>query len=196
LHLTDIASEIRKDLDFLETDAKDVPERQRSMRAVFDQSWRLLSEHEREVFQALSVFRGGFTRRAAQHVTGASLRALKGLADKSLLHRTPLERYELHELLRQYADEKLKGSPGVAKAVRDRHRAFYCTFLRERETDLKGARQQAALAEIEAEIDNARSAWDWAIASKNETALEGAMGSLCLFYEWRARYQEGVGIVR
>ncbi len=65
----EIAAEIGQGLDFLETGLSDVPERQRSIRAVFDHSWDLLTEREREVFQQLSVFRGGFTRDAAQKIT-------------------------------------------------------------------------------------------------------------------------------
>src|SRR5690606_8111449 len=70
----EIAAEIQRSLDFLETGLRDVPERQRSIRAVFDHSWRLLDEREREVFAALSVFRRGFTREAAWEVCGAELR--------------------------------------------------------------------------------------------------------------------------
>jgi predicted ATPase len=79
----EIAAEIGKGLDFLESDLHDVPARQRSVRAVFDHSWHLLPERERKVFQALSVFRGGFTRHAAKQVVGGSLRGLRSLVNKS-----------------------------------------------------------------------------------------------------------------
>ena len=103
-------------LDFLEVEWHDVPERQRSMRAVFDYSWRLLSERERQVLAGLSVFRGGFTYPAVQQVAtvdgaAATLRDLMGLVNSSMLQRTPAGRYEVHELLRQYAEEKLRESP-------------------------------------------------------------------------------------
>jgi predicted ATPase len=117
----EIVAQIRSGLDFLETDLRGVPERQRSMRATFDHSWRLLTQREREVFQALSVFRGGFTQEAAQEVTGASLRTLLGLVNKSFLERTPTGRYQVHELLRQYAQEKLDQEPTASQAVHDRH---------------------------------------------------------------------------
>ena len=67
-----IAAEISRSLDFLETEERDVPARQRSMRAVFDHSRSLLAERDKEVLQGLSVFRGGFTSEAAAAVTGAS----------------------------------------------------------------------------------------------------------------------------
>ncbi|HSR29272.1 MAG TPA: protein kinase, partial [Anaerolineae bacterium] len=115
----EIEGEIAASLDFLETDLRDVPERQRSIQAVFDYSWNLLGERERAVFAGLSVFRGGFLREAAQAVTGATLRELKALVDKSLLHRTPTGRYEIHELLRQYGLEKLV-QRGELEALRQR----------------------------------------------------------------------------
>jgi predicted ATPase/class 3 adenylate cyclase len=85
LPVNEIASEIAKNLDFLETDVRDVPDRHRSLRAAFDYSWALLSPEERKTFLALSVFRGGFSREAAQAVTGGSLRGLSILVDKSLV---------------------------------------------------------------------------------------------------------------
>jgi predicted ATPase/DNA-binding SARP family transcriptional activator len=187
----EIAAEISKSLDFLETDWRDVPERQRSMRAVFDHSWNLLSEREREVFQYMSVFRGGFTRQAAQEITGASLRELMALVDRSLLYRTPSERYEVHELLRQYAAEKLDESPAASEAARDRHSAYYAAFLRQQWAGLMGAREQTALAEIGVESENARAAWDRATARGQVEQLAQAMDGLCYFYRHRGRYQEG-----
>ena len=192
----EIAAEIGQSLDFLETDLRDVPERQRSMRAVFDHSWRLLTEREREVFGGLSVFRGGFTRQAAQRVTGASLRELRALVNKSLLHRTPTGRYEVHELLRQYAAEKLDQSPAASEAVHDRHCAYYAAALQQWEAHLKGPRQQAALAEIEADSENARAAWNWAVERGHVEHIEQAIEGLCLFYDLRWRYQEGEAACR
>jgi predicted ATPase len=84
----EIAVEIERSLDVLATDLRDVPERQRSMRAIFEHSWKLLTERERDVLQRVSVFRGGFTRHAAREVTGATLRDLIALTHKSLLRRT------------------------------------------------------------------------------------------------------------
>jgi predicted ATPase len=187
----EIAVEISRSLDLLETDLRDAPERQRSMRATFDHSWNLLTARERAVMQALSVFRGSFTRDAAQYVTGSSLRRLRALVDKSLLHHMAAGRYEMHELLRQYAAEKLDESPVTSQAVRDRHCAYYTTALQQWGEDLKGPRQQAALAEMDAEIETARAAWDWAVERGRVEWLDQAIDGLCRFYEWRGRGQEG-----
>jgi predicted ATPase len=68
LSLSEILTEARQSLGFLQVEWRDVPERQRSMRAVFDASWQRLSEAEQVVFCQLSVFRGGFSREAASRV--------------------------------------------------------------------------------------------------------------------------------
>jgi predicted ATPase/DNA-binding SARP family transcriptional activator len=186
----EIADRIVEGLDFLETGWRDVPERHRSIRAIFDHSWRLLGEREAEVFQALSVFCGGFTEQAARQVAGATLQDLRALVDGSLLHRTPAGRYEIHELLRQYAAERLAASPEAAQAAHDGHSAYYAAALQRWAEDLKCARQLAALAEMDVEIDNARAAWDWAVAQGQVCSLDRALDGLAGFYDWRVRYGE------
>jgi predicted ATPase/class 3 adenylate cyclase len=192
----EIAVEIGQGIDLLETDLRDVPERQRSVRAVFDYTWNLLTGREREVFQQLSAFRGGFTREAAQHVAGASLRELMALTDKSLLHRAPTGRYEVHGLPLRYAEEKLDQEPAAGDAARDRHCAYYTAALQRWEADLKGPRQRAALGEMDVEIENARAAWEWAAGEGQVERLDQALEGLCLFYWRRSRLQEGEAACR
>ena len=123
LSCAEIADEIEGNIDFLATSMRDVPERHRSLRAAIDQSWRLLTDEQRSAFSRLSVFRGSFDRGAAVAVTGADLRLLSELVAKSLLRRPDFGRFELHELLRQYAAEQLApvtrrggGRPRAARA--------------------------------------------------------------------------------
>jgi predicted ATPase/DNA-binding CsgD family transcriptional regulator len=180
ISLEEIADEISRSFDFLATEMRDMPERQRSIRAVFLHSWNLLSETERAVFARLSIFRDGFTRSAAQTVTHASLRDLTGLANKSLLSRAPEGRYEIHDLLRQYAKEQLELS-GESENIRDAHSDYFASFLREREADLKGSRQLAALDEIDADFENVALAMDWAISRKHHEAVHRMIESLYWF---------------
>jgi tetratricopeptide (TPR) repeat protein len=186
----EIAEELGRGIDFLETDLRDMPARHRSMRAVLDASWRLLSSRQRMVLRALSVFRGGFTRTAAQATTQSSLRDLMGLTHKSLLWRTASGRYDLaHELLRQYATDKLEAS-GQGHAVRDAHCACYAQFLGERWADLQGRRQLAALDEIEADFENARAAWTWALDQRDFASVDRMLDSLDWFCVLRNRNLE------
>jgi predicted ATPase/predicted Ser/Thr protein kinase len=105
----EIANEIQQGIDFLADGIGQFPERQQSIHAVFDYSWRQMTEVEQNIFSKLSVFRGGFTRKAGQAITEASLQVLMTLVHKSLLRRNADSgRYEIHELLRQYGEEKLQ----------------------------------------------------------------------------------------
>ncbi|MGD9318296.1 MAG: BTAD domain-containing putative transcriptional regulator, partial [Anaerolineae bacterium] len=190
-----IASEIGQSLDFLGSDWLDLPARQRSLRAVFDHSWTLLGEHEQEILRTLSVFRSGFTSGAVQAVAGASLRGLRRLVNHCLLHYAPSGRYEIHELLRQYAAEKLEAS-GRADAASNAHSAYYTAALKQWGVDLKGPKQQEALADLEVEIENARTAWNWAAKNGKVARLAGALDGLCHFYEWQVRPEEGEAACR
>lgn len=122
----DILSEIQKSLDFLKTDAPHVPPRQRSIRAVFDATWRRLNAQERDLFAQLSIFQGGVTRTAVLEITGATLQTLSALVNKACLQFEPAHnRYYMHELLRQYGAEKLGGTQF---AVGSRMAHFYLTY--------------------------------------------------------------------
>jgi DNA-binding SARP family transcriptional activator/predicted ATPase len=191
-----IDEEIGRGLDFLEADWPDMPEQQRSIRAVFDRSWNLLGAREQEVFQALSVFTGGFTRAAAKQVSGASLVELRALVGKSLVQVTPSGRYQIHELLRQYAAERLNSLADAAADVRDRHCAYYTAALHRWETDFTGARQQAALIEAEAESENIRAAWTWAVKQAQLERLDRAMEGLEHFCWQSGRYREAEASLR
>lgn len=191
LTIAEIATEISASLDFLETDMRDVPERHRSLRAVFDSSWNLLNDSERDVFMKLSVFQGGFSRQAAQEITEASLRDLMALSNRSLLHRDPDGRYHTQRLLQQYAAEQLSQSPDAHFTVHDQHAATYAAMLHTHNQQMKGSDQQAALAEMQQEEDNLRAAWEWALGQGQTELLHRMVDALCRFYDWRGRYQEG-----
>jgi predicted ATPase/DNA-binding CsgD family transcriptional regulator len=187
----EIAGELARGLDILETPARNVPPRHRSMRAVFEHSWNLLSDSEREVFKKLSVFRGGFRKEAAQAIAGASLGVLSALVDKSLLRVDASGRYDLHELLRQYAEEKLTASPLETERVQDLHCAYYADFLHRGWAAVNGVKQKETLEEIETEIGNIRAGWAWAVRRQSETEIGKALDSLWFFYDTRGLFQEG-----
>jgi len=194
LSCQEIAAEIEANLDFLTTSLRNVPQRHQSLRAVFAQSWALLPGDGRVCFRKLAIFRGGFTRQAAQDVAGASLNALASLVDKSLLRHTPWDRYEMHELLRQYAEERLAAVPRESALIRDRHSQHYLRLLHRLEGQLKGSGQKAALETLSQELENVRLAWNWsALRGQIEPIREAALG-LFLFYDIRSRFQEGVGM--
>ncbi|MGB8648615.1 MAG: tetratricopeptide repeat protein [Anaerolineae bacterium] len=188
----EIAREIERGYGFLATAQRDVPDRQRSLRAVFEHSWQLLNPAVQGVFGRLSVFRGGFTAATAERIAGASLADLTALVDKSLLRRNAAGRYEFHEQVRHFAQDKLRDVAGMEALTRDRHGAYYAAFLAQRTVQVLGAGQQAALSEIGGEIDNVHAAWQWMVAQRRADWIESSFASLAYFYEVKGWFQEGV----
>ena len=140
-----------------------------------------MTEAEQDVFMKLSVFRGGFTREAAQTVAKANLRTLMSLMSKSLLRRdADSGRYELHELLRQYGTEKLRAADKMA-AVQDTQMHYYADFMQQRTPDIKGRRQLEGLHEIEVDFENVHVAWNRAVQHVNFDVLDRMMEGLALF---------------
>lgn len=189
LNPAEIAAEITSSLDVLESMKRDVPERHRSMRAVFESTWARLGGRERTYFAALSAFRGGFTLEAARTVAGASPKDLLRLVERSLLSRVKRGRFEAHELLRQFAAEQLSSTLQKEEVVRRRHSRYYCEFLQKREEDLKGSRSQEAESEITVELDNVRTAWTWAVENAVELVYQ-AQTAFLLYFERQGRRKE------
>jgi predicted ATPase/class 3 adenylate cyclase len=195
LSLQEIAAEIENSLDFLETELRDIPARQRSIRAVFEGSWEKLPAPKRALFKRLSVFRGGFTREAAEEVAGASLRSLARLVNKSFLTHDPAtQRYAVHELLRQYAAERLQAEPGAISAVQEAHTAYFTELMIKMWELLRSNRQREMLDEIEADIENVRAAWRH-LTSQNKTREMGRIvNPLWYLHELRGWYHAGLDL--
>jgi predicted ATPase/class 3 adenylate cyclase len=190
LPCSEIADEIERNLGFLETTMQDVPQRHRSLRAAFDQSWRLLLDDERRVFSRLAVFRGSFGRDAAAAVAGAGLTELHGLVSKSLVRRVELGRFELHELLRQYAAERLAVEQAELAEARERHAGFYLGMIAARAEALLGEHMMEARDELRVEVDNLRAAAEWAVTQWSEDDARSVLWSLQLFF-WAHSWHEG-----
>lgn len=166
----EIAEQLAHDLGVLQSPLRDTPARHRSLRAVFDESWRLLSAGERTALCRLSVFQGGWASAAAEVVADAALPMLESLVAKSLVRRSDAadgasSRYELHELIRQFVGERLQADAGADRAARDRHAAYYLRALQEAGPLLKSQRQMEAVGALRIELDNLWAALSWAISS-------------------------------
>ena len=190
LQVSEIADEVSRGIDVLESQWRDTPERQRSIRVVFEGSWQRLIPSEAEALMKLSVFRGGFTRRAAEQVAGASLRTLSGLINKALLWMDTEGRCSIHELLRQYAAERLANS-GLGNEVRAVHSAYYLEALAARESDLIGHNQIVTLNDIEADLENAREAVTFAASQHDYERLAAAVQSLWLYFYYGGSFADG-----
>jgi predicted ATPase/transcriptional regulator with XRE-family HTH domain len=191
LSCQEIAQEIQSNMDFLTTSMRDIPERHRSIRATFDHSWNLLSDEERAVLCQLSVFQGGFDRNAAGQIAGTTLPLLASLSAKSLVRRTGSGRYDLHEVIRQYALSHLNDHPD-SHATYARHCETYLTMVWECENSLKSAAQQDTIRRLTNEIDNIRAAWVWAIHHEKFDLLGQAGRAFGWYFEIAGLYREGI----
>ena len=192
----EIAGEISYSLDFLARDIRDAEQRHTSMRAVFDSSFKRVDEHLQDIFRKLAVFRGGFDLPAARAVAGADLRSLIALVDKSLLTRDPgTGRYELHELLRQYAGEQLEAA-AKQENILSIYAHYYTSFVCQRERQLISPAQMTALDEIQADFDNIRQACIAAINKRDFASAGAVLSGLYAFCDMRSRFYEGEAIFR
>ncbi len=194
LQIGEIAEEIAKSLDFLESEMEGIPDRHRSVRAVFDYSWSMLDPDERRMFSALSVFRGGFTREAGEAVAGTSMRHLANLVSKSLLvHNRESGRYTVHELLRQYAEESLREDAPLHETTVAAHKDFYAELGAHAE-ELMFSDQIQAIRLVEADLDNIRLAWQLSLAGGDGAAARKFAFALWLLHEIRGWHQAAANL--
>ena len=192
LRVEEIATQVERSLELLTTDAHGVPERQRSLRAVCDYSWRFLTDSERVAMQQMSVFHGGFDRSAAEVVVGIEIKTLLALVNKSWLRRGSNNRFDVHELLRQYCAESLAQNLSAEEVTRERHADYYCNWLSQRYPDLKGASQRPTLDAIAADLANILDGCSWAAFHNRSDWLAQAATVLGQFFRLSGDIQGGV----
>jgi predicted ATPase/DNA-binding CsgD family transcriptional regulator len=192
----EIAGQLCCNLDFLTHETRDGSPRHVSIRAVFASSYGRLEDHQKAVFRKLTIFRGGFNLIAAEAVVGADLRTLISLVDKSLLWRNPDSgRYDMHELLRQYADEEL-ARVGEKDGTFLSHTRYYSEFVCRREPTMLSHLQGTALDEVQADFENIRLALYSAIEKRDYATAYKMIPALYAFCDMRTRYYEGETIFR
>ncbi|MFO7544063.1 MAG: tetratricopeptide repeat protein [Trueperaceae bacterium] len=188
----EIAEEIVRSIDVLETEARDVPERQRSIRAMFASSWSQLTPAEQAVFMRCCVFRGGFRREDAEAVAGAGLRSLRTLSNRAFLVRRG-ERYHIHHLLRQFGEEKL-AEADLVDETREHHGIHFLARLQELDELRRTGRTREFLSAIDKDYPNLRVMWSWAEAQQRVRELERMVGAVEHYFVQRTRYDEGVSM--
>ena len=190
-------------LDLLTGGARDLPERQQTMRAAIAWSYDLLDDLEKKLFRRLAVFSGGLTLEAAEAVAGSAdlqsrfLDSVGSLVDKSLMlqHESPVAepRFRMLEVVREFALEELKAS-GEADQIKRLHADFYAALSDAAEPGLKGSKVAAWLDILEDEHANLRSAIDWGLDNDPEIALR-IIGAIRFFWKKRGYLREGVKLV-
>ncbi len=191
----EIVTEIEKNMDFLATNQRDLPERHRSLRAIFNYSWDLLSDDERKVLKNLSIFQRGFTRKAAEKIAGTSLGLLASLIDKSLLRSDKSGRYELSAMVHNYANEKLREEEKLFLEIRDTYACFYLKWLGDFNKSENRSLSSEQLDDIHQDIDNIRAAWKYSIENEKLEWINEAVMNFCEFFRRRGLNKEGTELL-
>ena len=178
MEIGQIEAELAQGLDLLNSTMRDVDERHRSLTAVFEHSWRLMPADDARTLAALSVFRGGFTADAARKIARATPAILSHLIDQSWLQRPAEARYDLHELVRRFALERLPAEE-CETALR-RHCDFYASWLKENEMLRRSPRQKEVAQALQAEMDNIRLMWQTAVNTGDAAVFDKAVA--CVFW--------------
>ncbi len=178
--------------------ARELPDRQRTLRATLDWSYDLLDADERSLFARLAMFVGGWTLDAAEAVCdlgdeAQALRHLSALVDKSPVQQTNAHdepRFAMLETVREYALERLEQNGEMGRSRR-RHAGFSCGLRRRKSGRRGGPLQGAWLDRLETEHDNLRAALTWSLgpAGDTETGLR-LTGALSHFWYMREHHSE------
>lgn len=192
LSVGEIAARLDDCFSVLTAGSRTAIPRHQTLRATIDWSHELLTEPERILFRRLAVFAGGFTLEAAESVCSRGMKRsdildlLGRLVDKSLVvveQISDLEesRYRLLKTIRQYALERLAGS-GEAREIRDEHLDFFRRVAEQAEPSLFGKESPRWFRRLDHELDNIRTALDWATNSGKADVALNIAGSLVYFW--------------
>jgi predicted ATPase/DNA-binding SARP family transcriptional activator len=191
LGVDELIDELRRDLGVLSTSRPDVPERQRSLVAVFESSLARLSDGPRRVFPRLGAFAGSFDRQAASAVAGAEPGDLRELVARSVLGSAGTGRFRLHELLRQEAVRRLARDPEALAATRAAHARYYAAWLAAVEPELLGRTPAATLTQLDLERDNVVAAFRTAVSARDLETVERMATGLETYFVQRTHYGAG-----
>jgi len=188
--LSEIHRQIETNQEALATGPSYIPERHRSLKAVFDYSWSLLSDAHQRQLMALSVFRTAFTPDAALHVAHTKPSDLEYLTDQSLLVDRE-GRYQFHEIVQYYSKGKLFDHTRERRSAEEAHARYFADFMQARIRPDTARNQKHSLDEIAGVIEDVQAAWNWALENAAAEEVEKASDGLRLFYEVRGFYREG-----
>ena len=186
-------------LDLARSGARDLPERQQTLRGAIAWSHSMLAEADAALFATLCVFAGGAALEAIEEVCVAAgdgdvLDGLGSLLDKSLIRQAEgvdgAPRFWMLETIRAFAAEQLAQS-GLADETRRRHGDLFCRLAAEAAAEIMGPDQRAWLDRLEQEHDNLRAALTWALESGRTDAALRLIASLWRFWQMRGYLVEG-----
>ncbi len=202
----EIADAIQHNLDFINTNVRNLPTRHRGLRAAFEHSRQMLTPDEENAFASLAVFEDGFAAKAAQTVAAVAEATLTQLLNKSLIQRLettdeavsnqPRQRYRLHPILHHYANQLLESSTVDIAKLREQHSLYFCDFAAARESALGNMNAREAANAIATELENIRVSWRHALVHAASERLQAMLPALIRFYLLRGYLQDALGMLK
>jgi predicted ATPase/DNA-binding XRE family transcriptional regulator len=195
LSLPEIVSELERDMEILtHTSRLRTSSRHATMRSVFDSSWRILSETEREQFSSLCVFRGGFARQSAEALCGVNKETLASLVRRSMLKFDyKSSRYSIHTLLQMYGEDRLK-SAGRHGKIQRLHAEYFMELAGGFTAHLHGKAQKKWFDSLEVEQDNIRAALSFLLSNTEESVSAiRLIIDLCWYWRIHSQVREALG---
>jgi diguanylate cyclase (GGDEF)-like protein len=184
----EIAHDLEATLEGLSSYLPAAPPDQQRFRAVMEQTWRLLTEENRSILRAASIFDGEFDALAAARIAGAEAVKLDALVARGLL-TVAEDRYEVHPLVREYARQKLEEFSRDRHAIGLAFATHYLSLAREFADQLRHpVLAETALNQFALELPNIRKAWTFALADEQQTLILSGCHALFEFFEAR-RYR-------
>ncbi|MEM7335334.1 MAG: BTAD domain-containing putative transcriptional regulator, partial [Chloroflexota bacterium] len=183
-----LAEEIEKNIDILVATRKDIPERHRSLRAIFDHTLAQLNQAERTLLRQITIFHGDFSLRAVQTILQATPMALNTLVNHALLQRRRENHFGLHPILDAFLCEENDGwDASTLESQRRQHARYYL----QRIAPICDYNVEVTVKDISYELANVRAAWDWAVTHDEADFLESAIDGQLAYYQFRGSFEEG-----
>lgn len=196
--VAEIAHELAKNYKILTTEFRDLPPRHRSLQATLTYSWHLLDPEIADVLAQCALFQGSFDRNAGSIIADASPLQLTALKDLSLISQVQVhsghERYELHSMVQQFANEQLVQRPMLLAQATDRYCRYYLELLARLETSLLN--EAIAQQQVWIELENIRMAWTHSTIRENTGLLAQGLNALVNFYEVAGLRNEAVQLLQ
>ena len=187
-----IAARMASNLDFLTTPLRNIPERHRSLRVVFQQSWSLLSADEQAVLMRLAVFHGGFDLEAAAEVAGATLTVLAAWSINRCCGWIRQAVTICTNCCGSMRGEKLVEA-GENDITAQRHLIYFMKLAEAGEAHAYGREQAVWYDRQEVEMDNLRAALAWSLSHAKSRWGCGSPAALRWVWEMRGHLEEGLG---
>jgi len=197
----ELARQIGQKTTELSTPKHGIPERQRSMRAVFDYSWSLLGKRERWALIQCALFHGGFEKDALHKITSVSEEELERLHRKSLIRTDEAGRFSFHRLLERFAQEELAHfeqrqlesdtSNIDLLGVRQKYAMYFLRLLKVNTARKDPQGFKDGLEFLYREYDNIRNAWVWAVEVLELPILLESWEAMFDMYRFNGLYRDG-----